>query len=188
MSNLDRLPHLLAARDWIAAERLLRRAVALSGAPASVFYNLAKVIEMRGRAPQNLPWLRKAVAADPAHAAAWFELGRTLIGAGDPAAAERAFTKALALTPGDADARRNLARLRLRLGDWQAAIEAAHGLPEDREVLVLRYRAACELGQDATPHLKALLSDAASRPEALTAMIRVAKGRIPLRLPELQAR
>ncbi|MEO1470769.1 MAG: hypothetical protein AAFV86_17125, partial [Pseudomonadota bacterium] len=61
MAGLDKLPVLLAARDWEAAERLLRRAARARGAAPEVFYNLARVLEEAGRGAQSAHWLEKAV-------------------------------------------------------------------------------------------------------------------------------
>lgn len=182
MVQLVKLPQLLAAEDWSAAEKLLRRAAGAKGAGAQVFYNLAKVIEMRGGGAKRIAWLKKAVAADARYGAAWFELGRAQIEAGDWAAAEMAFARALALDPADVDARINLARLRLRLGDWTGARVACAGLAETGEVLAILYRAACELGEDAADLQDRLLADPAERVRALKALTRVAKGSVPLRL------
>ncbi len=184
MRQLAQLPQLLARRDWKAAEALLRKA-AVAGAPAAVFYNLAKVLEMRGKTADIAPWLEKAVAADPRHPNAWFELGRARMDLnGDLPGAEAAFSRAVDLEPDDADAWRNLARLRLRLGNWAGCAEALVHLPEDAETLPMAYRVACERSEDTEALRARLLSDRALRPAALKALTRVAKGQLPLRLPQ----
>ena len=182
MIDLRRLPALIAAKDWPAAERLLRQAAALPGASAAVFYNLAKVLEARGAADPRAGLYERAVAVDPAHAAAWFELGRARLAAGDLRGAEAAFDRAARLAPADADAWRNLVRLRLRLGDWAGVETALRHLPEDAETRAAAYRAAAEQGRDVRTLRTVLLAGAADRPHALKALTRVAKGAIPLRI------
>ena len=78
---------LIAREDWRRAEAALRRAAARRGAPAGVFYNLALVLERRGKGAQAGTWLRRAVSADPGHGKAWFELGRRAVVEDAPAAA-----------------------------------------------------------------------------------------------------
>ena len=164
------LPRLLAARDWEAAERVLRRAARRADAPAAVHYNLAKVLEAAER-PGRAAALERAVRADPRHRDAWFELGRARQ-EGDPEGAREAFARAGAL--GDAEGARMAARLALRLGRWEEAL-AAPG--DDEEARVIRWRAAAELGQ--APDPAALPPGAAG----LRAMVRVAKGRLPMGRP-----
>jgi tetratricopeptide (TPR) repeat protein len=177
------LARALARQDWGEAERLLRRAARRTGAPAAVFYNLAKVLEAQGKGDQRLAWLRRATAADPAHADAWFETGRALVATADLAAAERAFARAAALDPTAVDAWRMLARVRLRLGHWAAAREAfARAGPADAEARLAAYRIACELGEPALALRDALLADPALRPAMLRTLGQTARGRLPLRL------
>lgn len=185
MIDLSALPRMLSAQDWPAAERLLRRAAKAKGAPAAVFYNLAKVLEAQGKLAQRETWLRRALALDPRHAAAWFELGRVLLDDACLREAEGAFAHALRLDPADREARGLLLRLRLRLCDWQGATEALDGLPDTPQTRAARYRIAAETGQPTEGLRAALLSDAQARPEALKAMTRVARGSLPLRLPNL---
>lgn len=181
---LAQLPRLLARQDWTGAEALLRKA-AVKGASAPVFYNLAKVLEMQGKGREMAPWLEKAVAADPRHVNAWFELGRLRMDVvEDLPGAEAAFAKVVALGADDADAWRNLARLRLRMADWRGCAAALAHLPEDRETLPMSYRVACERGEDAKELRARMLADPTLRPAALKALTRVAKGTLPLRLPQ----
>lgn len=181
MIDLSALPKLLARADWPAAEALLRRA-AVDGAPAAVYYNLAKVLEMQGK-PDRADWLDRAVARDPHHAAAWFELGRARIET--PAAALAAFHRAADLLPADADAWRMVLRLALRLCDWPRLDAALTRLPDGPETRVARYRWRAETGQANADDRAALLADATMRPDAIKALTRVARGTIPLRLPPL---
>lgn len=186
MVDLSALPRLLAARDWPAALRLLRQAAARHGAPAAVFYNLAKVLEVSGADERRDIWYERAVAVDPRHAAAWFELGRARLGAGALGPAEAAFARAVALDPADSDGWRNLLRLRLRLADWAGAAAALAHLPDDAETRAAAYRARAERGLATAADRAALLADAAMRPEALKALTRVAKGAVPLRIAGVQ--
>lgn len=186
MIDLRRLPHLIAAKDWPAAESLLRRAAALPGAPAAVFYNLAKVLEARGVTEPCAALYERAVAADPAHAAAWFELGRARLLESDLPRAEAAFARAATLDPDDVDAWRYLMRLRLRLGDWEGAETAVRHLPQDAETRSAAYRAMAELGRDVRSARRQLLAEAAGRAHALKALTRVSKGAIPLRIGPAQ--
>jgi tetratricopeptide (TPR) repeat protein len=179
MDDLSALPRLIAAADWPGAEAVLRRA-ATASAPAAVFYNLAKVLEMQGK-PDRAEWLARAVTRDPGHQAAWFELGRARLDA--PAVALDAFHRAATLAPGDTDAWRMVLRLALRLCDWPRLAAALAHLPQDAETQVARYRWRAETGQATADDRAALLADAAMRPAALKALTRVAKGALPLRLP-----
>ncbi|QFT98649.1 Anaphase-promoting complex, cyclosome, subunit 3 [Roseovarius sp. THAF8] len=181
MADLSRLPALLQAEDWAAAERLLRRAANAKSAPAEVFYNLAKVLEESGKSGQRVQWLRRAVLRRSDYAKAWFELGRAELEALDLRAAHRAFDKAHKLDPGDSDARRMFARLCLRLGQWDKA-ETAFGNAEDAEARLARYRIAAETGRSTRADRHALLLDQSLRPQALKALTRTAKGAIPLNL------
>jgi len=176
----------LAAADWAGAERLLRRSAAARRADASVFYNLALVLERQGETAQRITWLKRAVAARPGYARAWYELGRAALDGDEAAAADAAFARALAADPADVQAARMLLRLRLARGDWPGAGAVLPALPADPETRAAAYRVACERGQPADTLRAAMLADPAGRPEALKALTRVARGRVPLRLPLLR--
>ncbi|MBC58090.1 MAG: hypothetical protein CL814_14310 [Confluentimicrobium sp.] len=185
MVDVSSLPALLQAEDWAGAERLLRRAAKDRRAPAQVFYNLGKVLEAGGKAPQSGAWYRRAVAVEPGYANAWFELGRWAVAAEDLVLAEQAFARAARLAPQDLDAWRNLGRVRLRRGQWAQARTAWLHLGDDAEARVALYRVTAELGEDTGAARAALLSDPALRPQAMKALTRVAKGAVPLRFPKL---
>ncbi|MCA8884135.1 MAG: hypothetical protein KDA50_10400 [Rhodobacteraceae bacterium] len=187
MDMLSSLPGLIAAQDWPRAEALLRRAARKKGAPAEVFYNLAKVLEARGAAEQMGSWLRRAVAARPDYGLAWFELGRWALTADDADLAYDAFRAALRLLPGDLDARVNLGRLALRRGAWDAAARAWDGVAGP-EADIARFRIAAETGQNTPEDLSRLLRDPATRGLALQAMTRTARGCVPLTLPPVDQR
>lgn len=182
MVNQAKLGALLAAQDWSAAEKLLRRAAKEKAPGADVFYNLAKVLEAAGKPAQMHTWLKRAVAIKPDYAIAWFELGRSALRDANFEAAKIAFSKVVQLDPADSDARINLAKTALRLGAWETVLKAISDLDTD-EVQLLRLRARAELGEDVSDVLEGLLARPAMRPATLKAMTRTAKGHIPLRLP-----
>ncbi len=181
MKDLDSLPALLAAKDWPAAERLLRRLAKGKTPPPAVFYNLAKVLEAAGKPDQMKHWLERAVTANPSYGNAWFELGRIALDHGALQDALAAFVRAFALMPDDADTRRNLGRVALRLGDWDRAAKcfAAQSDPEAR---LARYRIAAETGSQTTDLRAALLADRGLRPEVIKTLTRTAKGSVPLKI------
>lgn len=185
MTDLSPLAGFLAQNDWVAAERLLRRAARDKRASAMVFYNLAKVLEAQGKTGQRESWLKRALAVDAAHDKAWFELGRVRLETRDLPGAERAFAKAVVLSPQDLDGWRQLLRIRLRVGDWAGAEEVLAQLPDDGETRSAIYRIGCETGRDMTPLRARLLADPHRRMEALKVLTRVAKGAVPLRLPKV---
>lgn len=182
MADLSALAALLSRGDWPAAERLLRRAAQARTPSAAVFYNLAKVLEAQGKTSQRTAWLKRALKADPRHAKAWFELGRDALERQALPEAERAFARAATLAPEDEDAWRMALRLRLRLAQWDAASEALRHLPDDVETRCAAYRIACETGRVTDAQRNALLARPEDRPDALKALVRVARGTLPLRI------
>lgn len=181
MKDLNSLPALLAAKDWPAAERLLRRLAKGKVPPPAVFYNLAKVLEAAGKPDQMKHWLEKAVAANPRYGVAWFELGRIALDQGALKDALAVFVRASALMPEDADTRRNLGRVALRLGDWGKATEcfAAQSDPEAR---LACYRIAAETGASTTDLRDAFLEERSWRPEVIKTLTRTSKGSVPLKI------
>lgn len=183
MTGLEKLPGLLAAGDWAAAEKVLKRA-AKGRAPVSVLYNLGRVLMEQGKWGPARIWLHKAVRAAPDHADAWFELGRTALELSDPDAACDSFARAVALAPGDVDARMNWGRLAVRLGRFEQGLEALRPLAgTNGEADAWLYRAAAESGDPATGTYRAALWAAQSgRARAIRTATRVAKGQLPLDL------
>ncbi len=179
MKDISALPALLAAKDWSAAERLLRRLSRGKLPPPAVFYNLAKVLEAAGKPDQMKHWLERAVTADPSYGLAWFELGRIALGRNALDDALAAFLRASAFMPQDADTQHNLGRVALRLGNWDraAACFAAHDDPEAR---LARYRIAAETGSNIRDLRNALLAERGLRPEVIKTLTRTAKGSVPL--------
>lgn len=185
------LAEALGRGDWKAAEKILRRDAAVRGAPAPVFYNLAKVLEADGRGAQSGHWLKEAVRRDPAYAIAWFELGRWMLAEGDLAGARRAFAKAASGDPSDGDAWLNLARLECRLGNWRGTLEALGRLAKTAagsarelapELARLRYRAEAELGET-SPEAAVLLLTEMPGAESAKAVSHTGRGHLPFRLP-----
>ncbi|QPM90221.1 tetratricopeptide repeat protein [Pseudooceanicola algae] len=182
MKGLDQLPALLAAGDWTSSERLLLRAAKGKGAPASVFYNLGRVMMEQGKMRPAETWLKRAVAADPSHANGWYELGRARLEMRDLQAACQCFARSLALAPADPDARISLGRVALRLGEYVKVREALAPMAwRDGEVDGMLYRAAAELR---LPEAEALRDTLWQRDpaRALKAVTRASKGRLKLDL------
>jgi tetratricopeptide (TPR) repeat protein len=183
MKDIHSLSGRLAAQDWPAAERVLRRMAKGKSPPPDVFYNLAKVLEAAGKPDQMMHWLERAVAANPRYGIAWFELGRAAVKSGALAQAQKAFQHAVDLMPTDADARRNLGRIALRRGDWASAETCFATLP-DLEAQIAIYRLKAETGQATKSMRDALLAQLAARPQVLKALTRTAKGTLPLTLTQ----
>ena len=186
MADLSALPRLLANGDWSAAERVLRRAAAGRGASAAVFYNLAKVLEAQEKHTQRQTWLARALSCDPNYGLAWYEMARVLVDAQALDGAEHALGRAAHLLPNDADVALMLAQIRLRAGNWLGARQALGVFdsapePPDR-VDLLRYRIACELGEDATAQRQSLLARPHLRPSVLQALTRTGRGVLPLNI------
>ncbi len=181
MKDIRALPALLAAKDWPAAERLLRRLAKGKAPPPVVFYNLAKVLEAGGKPDQMKHWLERAVAANSGYGLAWFELGRVALDNGALDDALAAFVRASALMPEDTDTTRSLGRVALRLGDWDRAAQCFEA-QDDPEARLARYRIAAETGSDSTDLRDALLTERSWRPEVIKTLTRTAKGSVPLNL------
>jgi tetratricopeptide (TPR) repeat protein len=179
MVDLTELPGFIAAQDWAAAERLLRKAARARNPPPEVYYNLAKVLEAAGKPGQMAQWLKRALTANPAYAFAWFELGRLALNEARLEAAFHPFTKAHELAPGDDDSRRNLGRIALRLGKWDVASSCFGGV-DDPEALLARYRIAAETGTATQAMRAALFAQPGLRKAVLKTLTRTAKGSIPL--------
>ena len=184
MKALEKLPALLAAQDWPAAERVLKRAAQARPGEAAILYNLGRVLMEQGQWAPARHWLKQAIAAQPKHQAAWFELGRTSLELSEVGAARVAFSKALELDPSDQDAARNLGRVALRLGDFAAARAAYAKLdPNEIETACALYRIAAETGDPEASALRAgLLARRSDRAQVLKALTRTAKGALPLNL------
>jgi len=85
--NLGRLLH--EAREWEAAEKHYRMALADRGDDSTALFNLAVVLEDLGRRRDAMDAYRATVAADPEYADAFFNLARLHEQAGDRKSALR---------------------------------------------------------------------------------------------------
>lgn len=179
MSKSEKLAVFIAEENWRGAAAVLKREAGKAGAPASVFYNLAKVLEADKKWRQSGKWLKKAIQIDLNYQIAWFELGRWSLDQGDFQLAFEAFRKSSELNPDDKDARRNTARIALRLGMWEQAREYWKSYP-DMEAEQARYRIAAELGESIDGLQTTLLENRNARPEVIKTLTRTAKGKIPL--------
>jgi hypothetical protein len=65
IGGLTDRPGFIAAKDWAAAERLLRKAARAKNPPPEVYYDLAKVLEAAGKPCQMAVWLKRALSANP---------------------------------------------------------------------------------------------------------------------------
>ncbi len=94
--------------EFSAAERALRAAAALAGAPASVWMRLGAAILNQGRAAEAIEQLQRALKLEPQNADIHLNLGQASAQTGDAAAAQRHFETVLRLAPEHADAMFNL--------------------------------------------------------------------------------
>lgn len=142
-----RLQGRLAAADWVEAERLLRRLIAVSAPSASLFYNLGLVLRRQGRNAEAADAFGRAIAADARHTDASFERAAALMDLGRLAEAEAGFSSYLDARPDDADARLNRGRLRLALDRPDAALADARMLPRTAAALLLAAEAQRDRGE-----------------------------------------
>jgi len=85
--NLGRLLH--ESREWEAAEKHYRMALADRGDDSTALFNLAVVLEDLGRRREAIEAYRATVGADPEYADAYFNLARLLEQSGDRKSALR---------------------------------------------------------------------------------------------------
>jgi tetratricopeptide (TPR) repeat protein len=104
------------------AERVLRRAIALSPGEAGAYVNLGNVELDRGRLAEAERWYREALARDAHLADVWFNLGILLTRRGERRGAADAYEAALRLQPAHSGARTNLALLQAAAGDVARAL------------------------------------------------------------------
>lgn len=103
------------------AVALIRRAVAVNGAIADFYANLAKALLAAGRKAEAVTVLRRATLLAPQDAQRWNELGKARRNLGDNAGARRAFEAALRIDPVDAQVLHMLALACEALGDLRSA-------------------------------------------------------------------
>ncbi|MEM1383896.1 MAG: tetratricopeptide repeat protein [Pseudomonadota bacterium] len=182
----QRLGALIAARDWPAAEGLLRRSAGRADAPAAIHHNLGQVLAEQGRAEEAGRCFKRATDVAPDYAAAWFALGRCHGQAGRLPEAAEALLRAAELTPREPELQRMAARTCTATGAWVGAAACFARLlalrPGDAEALVGRYKATSEARlPEAEAARAALLAVPALRGKFLSTTIRLSAGRLPLR-------
>lgn len=104
---------LLNLDDSVGAEKVLARATATPGAPASAWMRHGLAVLQQGRAREAVGLLERAVTLSPLETDSHVNLGRALALSGDPAGAEACFRKALEIMPDHLDALFNLGVLEM---------------------------------------------------------------------------
>ncbi len=92
-----------AARNYLRAERLYRRAVVLSPRRVDAAVGLAQTLLRGKRQAEALSWAKHVVAQRPSSAALWILLGDVQAATGDKASARDSFMKARELDPKNAE-------------------------------------------------------------------------------------
>jgi predicted O-linked N-acetylglucosamine transferase (SPINDLY family) len=98
----------LMAGNYVDAERVLRKALALPGAPPSVRMRLGAALLHQGEHGAAIQELERVLSLDPADATARLNLGQAYAGAGRWNEAARAFERVLENDPRHSDALFNL--------------------------------------------------------------------------------
>ncbi len=98
------------------AERLWRRAAALSPGNVACRQALAWLCRTQGRIPETIRWLEELAKLDPENASYWLEIGSLHVGLAQLDPAEEAFRKACEVAPQDARGPAALAAMYLRSG------------------------------------------------------------------------
>lgn len=111
----------LMLQDYPNAERSLRKAAAIGGAPASVRMRLGVSLLHQGRHRDAVAELIRAVAMDPTHSDARLNLGLAYAGLGDRRSAAREFEGLVSESPHHADALYNLGVIALEQGEFARA-------------------------------------------------------------------
>lgn len=181
MDKNEAVSRAIAHQNWPEAETILRELTANPHCHASYFYNLAKVLEMRGKLDECGVWLLRAVQTDADYLHAWFELGRWQLAKDNLQQAYLAFGEVCKRSSTDDDAWRNFARLALRLGQWDVAADAWSRFDDD-EAIQAHYRIGVERGEDMRKILNDMLKVQHARPATLQIMTRTAKGSIPFQI------
>lgn len=96
--------------NWPAAEKFLRKALAIAPGQAQVALQLAQTLRALQRPGEALDLCRQILAAHPGDVAAWLELGKAQEESGAVAAAEASYRHILAKS-GDPAVAINLAQL-----------------------------------------------------------------------------
>ncbi len=127
-ANFDALQLLGALRleqgDPVAAEALLRRAIAVRPTEARVFFNLGCALDRQGRYQEAISAFDVALRLRPEHAQTLAGRGSARVGLRDCAAAIVDYDASLKLRPNDAGTHANRGAALFELGACEAAIEA----------------------------------------------------------------
>ena len=90
---------LIQANRYPEAQRVYEDALQANVADASVYANLAALLQLAGRCGDSIPLLERAIALNPAYPEALLNLGNALQSDGRSEEAIRAFRQAIALNP-----------------------------------------------------------------------------------------
>lgn len=109
-----------AHQQPVEAERLWRRAAALSSGNIDCRQALAWLSRSEGRTAETIRWLEEVAKLDPENPNCWLEIGNLYLVLAQLRPAEEAFQKACAVAPQDAPGHAALAALYLRSGQRSA--------------------------------------------------------------------
>jgi tetratricopeptide (TPR) repeat protein len=129
----------LARKDWPAAEKEARAALAAHGSRIGPLLTLAQTLKEEGRLDKALETTQQAVAevarmeGDPKYSGLWFLHGDLLARAGRDAEAEQAFLREIASFPANTTAYTRLAVLYAAQGRSQEAIAALRKMVESND-------------------------------------------------------
>ena len=123
---------LVQANHYPEAQRVLEEAVQANLADASVYANLAALLQISGRSADSIPLLERAIALKPAYPEALLNLGNALQSDGRSEEATGAFRQAIALNPALPEAHTGLGVALQARGQFDEAIG------HHREALALR--------------------------------------------------
>ncbi|MSP40046.1 MAG: tetratricopeptide repeat protein [Deltaproteobacteria bacterium] len=116
---------------WHDSETLWKHALQVTPNTAIANYNLAKVYETKGKAPDSVKLYQRAVEINPTYSEAHYNLARLLAQQGKPDDAIAHYREALKFKPNDAETHNNLGQLLALQGNASAA------LAEYRQALAL---------------------------------------------------
>ncbi len=107
---------------WHDSETLWKHALRVTPNTAIANYNLAKVYETEGKAPDSVKLYRRAVGINPTYSEAHYNLARLLAQQGMPDDAIAHYREALKFKPNDAETHNNLGQLLALQGNVGAAL------------------------------------------------------------------
>jgi protein O-GlcNAc transferase len=123
---------LIQANRYQEAQSVYEKAVQAGLADASVYANLAALLQIAGRSAESIPLLESAIALKPGYPEALLNLGNALQSVGCSEEAVRAFRQAIALNPTLPEAHTGLGVALQAQGELEEAIE------HHREAIELR--------------------------------------------------